>query len=757
MARKKQRISLDTVQQTVQGYLDSAVSYQTDTLMPRWDRASDLYNGDHVPGIPVPPRDDERSKFMSRDVHDTSSAMLPEVCSVFLSDDDNVIRYRPNRPQDVAMADLATQYVNFLFRKFGTRALIDAMHDAMVLGLGVVKVDVVEQVRVNEKTYAGLTPMEFEALTTPPPEEGEGIEGYTTGDKVEIEVIERTERPGQPGVDPMTGIPITGEPTIDAKVKLVTRRKTIGFVPMPPEERLIDPKARDLDTARFAAHVRTASIHELIGMGYDEKDFEDVSGTTFSFLKEGDEKRAGTTETDTVYDDDPNAREVIYAECYVLADFDRDGVRSRYKVCVAGDGAKVLAEPELVEDVPWAELSPWPVPHSATGRGVGDRVGDIQISNTVLFRALFDSLGQALFPARAYNENAISDERQLQNTGPGVDIAFSTSPQGQVVELTREFQGAAIMPVIALMTEIRENRTGVSKAAAGLNPDALQSTTRAAVAATVSKAEAQTMHVARNFAAGFERLGKLVLRAMVTAPASVDMMQLANGQWQEVDPTQFDPDMAVYADTARGRGDDGERAATLSQSIELQIQAVQQGAKITDPQKLYNAIFDRMRLDGFVDPNRYYTDPSTLPPEQPKPEKPDPLMIAAMAEAKKAEADALDATLSGVSKLLDTILSDDRERDKAQMEFITKMIEASSAEGSSIEQGEVARLTAQSSMITERSRDYMGFLGSALKLVQAVKQAEMQQQTTAAVKGAEIEQRGQQAQMQAQQPQGPMA
>lgn len=739
MARKpKQRIDPEKVQEVVRDYLKQAVAYQQDTLKPRWDRAGNLYDGDVVAELPVTPENDERSQFMSRDVHDTVSAMLPELVNVFLSDDDNVIHYRPNRPTDVAGAELATQYVNFLIRKFGTRAIIDAMHDAMVLGLGAIKVSVVEQVKVVEKTYAGLTPMEFEALTTPPDAESEGMEGYNTGDKVEIEVVEHTEReevaPLDPMLDPMNpmSMPVP-QKLIDAKVKVITRRKVIGFVPLPPEERLIIPSARDLETAKFAAHCRKATINELVGMGYSEEDFEDISGDTFVFLDDAQETRSrdegGTSDTPK----DPGAREVIYSECYVIADFDGDGVASRYKVCTAGANGTVV-KPEghevatVVEEVPWAELCPWPVPHSATGNGAADRVGDIQISNTVLFRALFDSLGQTMFPPRAYNENAVVDDRQLLNTGPGVNIAFTTSPEGQVKELTREFQGQAIMPVVALMSEIRENRTGVSKAAAGLNPDALQSTTKAAVAATVSKAEAQTMLVARNFASGFERLGKLVLKAMVSEPASVDMMQLSNGKWQEVDPAAFDPDMSVYVDTARGRGDKEERAATLQASIEFQIQALLQKSKLTDEQKLYNAIYDRMRMVGVADPTRYYTDPSTLPPEPPQPPQPDPMMIAAMAEADKAKYQGLDAMLSGISKLLDTVLSDDRDRDKNQLDYIAKMSQIQATSAVQAEEGQTARLAQQSSIITERARDYMGFLGQALKLVQAVKQSETAQQ-----------------------------
>ena len=68
---------------------------------------------------------------------------------------------------------------------------------------------------------------------------------------------------------------------------------------------------------------------------------------------------------------------------------------------------------------------------------------------------------------------------------------------GMVQQLTTPFVGREAFPVLGYLDEAKENRTGVSKASAGLNADALQSSTKTAVAATMSGAQGRVEIICR--------------------------------------------------------------------------------------------------------------------------------------------------------------------------------------------------------------------------------------------------------------------
>jgi hypothetical protein len=62
---------------------------------------------------------------------------------------------------------------------------------------------------------------------------------------------------------------------------------------------------------------------------------------------------------------------------------------------------------------------------------------------------------------------------------------------GMVQPFSSPFVGQPHSPCWTTWTQMREDRTGMSKAAMGLDPDALQSTTKAAVSATVSASQSR--------------------------------------------------------------------------------------------------------------------------------------------------------------------------------------------------------------------------------------------------------------------------
>ena len=75
-----------------------------------------------------------------------------------------------------------------------------------------------------------------------------------------------------------------------------------------------------------------------------------------------------------------------------------------------------------------------------------------------------------------------------------------TRNAGAVQPFSVPFVGQQAFPMLQYMDEIKENRTGMSKASMGLDADALQSTTAAAVNATVKGGQQHIELIARIFA-----------------------------------------------------------------------------------------------------------------------------------------------------------------------------------------------------------------------------------------------------------------
>ncbi len=100
--------------------------------------ALDYYLGDMSRDMPAP---DGRSKAVSTDVADTVEGLMPALMDIFTSGDE-VVRFEPVGPEDVAAAEQETDYVNHVFmqQNAGFIVLYSFIKDALLSKVGIVKV-----------------------------------------------------------------------------------------------------------------------------------------------------------------------------------------------------------------------------------------------------------------------------------------------------------------------------------------------------------------------------------------------------------------------------------------------------------------------------------------------------------------------------------------------------------------------------------------------------------------------------------------
>ena len=105
-----------------------------------------------------------RSKVVSTKIRDTIRAIKPSLLRVFLSTD-RPVEFVPSGPDDVAVAEHATKYINYLFNEIGGyRILNECFHDALLKKVGVAKVYWDTYTKSETFDYSGLNEQEYMAI-----------------------------------------------------------------------------------------------------------------------------------------------------------------------------------------------------------------------------------------------------------------------------------------------------------------------------------------------------------------------------------------------------------------------------------------------------------------------------------------------------------------------------------------------------------------------------------------------------------------
>ena len=132
--------------------LTDAISYVDSDLSPTRAKGTEYYRGDLF-GNEV----DGNSKVVAMEVRDTVSAMLPSLMRVFFNSE-NVVEFAPRGPEDVKMAQQATDYANYVFQNDNNGFLTTyaIFKDALVRKCGIAKFWWEDEEKVRIEEYTGL-------------------------------------------------------------------------------------------------------------------------------------------------------------------------------------------------------------------------------------------------------------------------------------------------------------------------------------------------------------------------------------------------------------------------------------------------------------------------------------------------------------------------------------------------------------------------------------------------------------------------
>jgi hypothetical protein len=652
----------DTDLEAIMGQeITDAVSYIDSDLSPIRARGTEYYRGD-----PFGNEEDGRSQVVAMEVRDTVSAMLPSLMRVFFSTE-NTVEFVPRGPEDVENAQQATDYCNYVFNNDNNGFMVAyaTFKDALVRKCGIVKawIEDTESVRIEE--YSGLDDQTLQIVM----QEGDADV------KIVASYPDETMQ-GAMQIDPMTGQPMPPAMIHDVQIKRKVTDKRIHVACLPPEELLLSRQAMSFKDAPFIGHRKMATVAELISMGYDEDEVMDYVGS--SDLNDNEEALARAPLANNQYlteSANPMMQRVLYVEGYAKVDFDGDGIPELRKMCFMGAGYKMVRNLPA-SYIPFIEFPCDPEPHTSPleAMSIFDITRDLQEIKSEVMRNTLDSLAQSIHPRTVIVEGQVNIDDALNNeTGA---IIRARAPN-MVQPLVTPFVGQAAFPVLAYLDEIKEGRTGMSKASMGLNPDALQSSTKAAVAATVSASQGRIELTARLMAEGMRELFKTILFLVTTHQDKPRMIRLRN-RWVQIDPRGWDNTMDVNINIGLGNGDTNERIATMMQILAKQESIINQYGlenPVVSPQMYVRTLKKVVELSGFKDASSYFADIPEGWKAPPAPQKPSPEEVLAQVQAESIKADiqkkAADLELQRQKMMMD----DDFRRDQMNQDRLLRQYE----------------------------------------------------------------------------------
>lgn len=601
-------------------------------------------------GLPVgdlsPPEIDGRSSVVSTDVRDTIEAMLPQLMVTFCGGD-KVAEFEPQNPDDEQKAQLATEYVNYLYFKKnnGHNISYTWMKDALLQKNGIVKVWWDTRFEQTKEEYKALTQMELAQVMEDPEVEVTEQSSYPDEDDAKqrqkaIEQLSQQLMQAQQAAQQGNAQALQASIQIKAQIDNIgqqppvmlfditaIRKKTDGKITVenvPPEEFLISRSAKSIQEARFVGHRVQRTLSELKSMGYKNVDslaqgddenqsnnMERIQRLSFN------DENAYMSEELSLSDD--SQRKIWVCEAYVRCDFDGDGISELRKVTVAGNE---LLDNEEVDFTPFVSICPVPLPHTFFGLSIADLAMESQKTKTSILRSRLDNMYLAVNGRFFAVEGQVNLDDLLTSRPGGVVRMKAPNMAGRLDQgMGNDVEAASLTEY---MQQDLENRTGWSRMSMGNDAAGLQQTATSANIVT-NKADMRVDLIARNFAEGFTELFKFMLKLVCQHQNKAAMTKIA-GEWTQIDPREWRNQFDVTINVGIGLGNKDQKVAHMMALIGQQEKTFALG--VASPKNIYEASAELSKLLGFKNGDRFFTDPT----QNPQPPKPDPEMVKAQGQ-----------------------------------------------------------------------------------------------------------------------------
>jgi hypothetical protein len=564
------------------------------------EKALAYYKGEmtDIPSMP------NRSKAVDTTVADAIETVLPDVMEVFIGGED-VATFVPQGQEDEDRAQEETDFVQHVVftENEGFLVLYSAIKDSLLTRTGIIGWWWDE----DEKT---------ELLA-----EGLTAEMAAVGQQMQPQA----QAEGEDGSISLSMKHLHGKVKIKA---------------FPSEDFTVGRDTVSLKDATYCAVRDRPRVQELIARGFDPELCRNLS--SYAHMNGSvEQERDGAGEHDRPSDDAVGDLRTVEVRAHYVRLADEDGGDLAIWRVITDGEEKVLLDKEKVDQIPFAALTPYIIPHRFYGESVADKLIQVQQIKTALLRMLLDS-GYFALNQRNYvdmqqaNEFTIAD---LLANEPGRPVR-GKGPNG-VTPLAAGALNFDVFGALEFASTMAEGRSGIVRNAQGLNPDTLHDTAKGAMA-LIAAAQKRVRMIARIFAeTGIKDLFlgvHCMLREGYTDKHEPAQAKIRNS-WKKITPNQWQERCAMTIHVGVGSAGKEHDLIIGGQRLEMmeRLIGLQGGVDgpFVDKANVHNALSAWERAGGTKTPDMYWTDPANAPPQPPKP---DPETEKAKAElALKAE------------------------------------------------------------------------------------------------------------------------
>jgi len=409
---------------------------------------------------------------------------------------------------------------------------------------------------------------------------------------------------------------------IDVRLRRKINKSKVKLELIPPESFRISREASNIETAEFVGLQATYTRSEIRKMWPEMS--ESLSEDDWNAL--GSESWNGTSR----YSEDIAARklvtgqeywqgsasidltpleanrEVTVTECWIRVDRDGDGIAELKRFIIAG--THILLE-EDVDMVPLASLSPINIPFEFYGLSIADFTRSSTLASTAILRGFVENTYLTNYSPKLADPNVV-DFSALQNMKPKQIIPTNGNPAGAVAAMVPEAMSTGTVPLLEHLQMIKEQATGMSKAAQGLNDTLYVSgNSEQKLAAVQSASQKRIQQIARRFAeTGFKRLCLGVYHTMRTCMNEKVTCKIAHS-FSDINPSELPRNLEceIFVDIGENSNlNKIQKLKSLGQEIlpALKAQGVGMIVRPEAPASLATQLVEAMGLDSndfFVD------------------------------------------------------------------------------------------------------------------------------------------------------------
>ena len=480
---------------------------------------------------------------------DTSTTEVVEAYTAVLSDlflnNQKIAKFIPMDDQPASFkaareASMVTNYVIFKQNK-GWELLQTWFKSALLWKNGIVRWDYVEDYDYKIEEYEKIDQAKLDELLSDD----------------DVEIVGDLQFENEIGeADPLGGQEPNAELVyVDVRIRRKIDKSRIVIENVPPENFRISRDAKSIEDAVFVgvqtdmtrSEIRknwpdvAANIEEWDELGSQEQWLgnarysEDIAARK---QVTGQEYWQGSVSQD-LFPLEAN-REVTVTECWIRVDRDGDGIAELKRFIIAGN--HILWE-EDTDMIPLASITPIDIPHEFYGLSMADFTRSSTLASTAILRGFVENTYLTNYAPKLADPNVV-DFSALQNMKPKQIVPTNGNPAAAVQPLPPETISTGTVPLLEHLQLIKEQATGMSKAAQGLNDTLYVSgNSEAKLQAVQSASQKRIQHIARRFAeTGLKRMIKGVYNIMRTNMQSKIGM-LHDGFYTMVDPQSLPMDM----------------------------------------------------------------------------------------------------------------------------------------------------------------------------------------------------------------------